>query len=354
MNQINVLLLGVGGNVSLGILKALRMSHLPYNIVGACISKESVGLYLCDRAYISPYADEDTFIPWLIDICNDEKIDIILTGVEEIIFCLGSNLEYLQKNTNAKFICSDLEKLKVGQDKYLTCEWLKDNACNYPLYALTEDEKGIQKLVAQSGFPLIAKPRIGKGAKGVIFINNHEELNECIKLKNYVIEEVVGTMDSEYTVGCYCDKSGKLVDVIIMKRVLKDGTTYKAEVVDDLQIKAEAEKICEAFKPRGPLNIQLRINSEGKPVCFELNVRFSGTTPMRAYYGYNDVEALIKEYVLDEDINQSFAVSKGVSYRYLNEIYIPTEVQHEIEMKNNIMQVQKFKIEIDKLGVENR
>ena len=75
--MINVLVLGVGGNVSQGILKALRASDLDLHIVGACIGPLSTGLYMCDEACISPYANDPKFIGWLIDLCNEKKIDIV-------------------------------------------------------------------------------------------------------------------------------------------------------------------------------------------------------------------------------------------------------------------------------------
>lgn len=85
MKEIKALILGVGGNVSQGIIKAIRKSDLNVKIIGACVSAESLGLYMCDEAYISPYASDQKFIPWLINICNDLSIDIVLTGVEENI-----------------------------------------------------------------------------------------------------------------------------------------------------------------------------------------------------------------------------------------------------------------------------
>lgn len=123
--KIKVLVLGVGGNVSQGIIKALKNSDLRMELIGACISVDSLGLYLCDRAYISPYAKESCFLPWLIDLCNKEAIDIVLTGVEENICAIQKNIDKFNSSTDAVFITSAYEKLMVGQDKYKTCEWLK-------------------------------------------------------------------------------------------------------------------------------------------------------------------------------------------------------------------------------------
>ena len=38
MKKINILLLGVGGNVTQGILAVLNKKREQYNIIGACIS----------------------------------------------------------------------------------------------------------------------------------------------------------------------------------------------------------------------------------------------------------------------------------------------------------------------------
>lgn len=321
MKNINILVLGVGGNVSQGIVKAIRMSNLNCKILGACVSEDAPGLYMCDKAYISPYASSIDFIEWLIKICNSEKIDLIMTGVEEIIFTIAKNITDIEKKTNAIFVSSTLEKLRIGQDKLLTCEWLKKNGLNYPEFVPSKNFKLAESLFLYKGFPLIGKPRDGKGSNGIMIINNIEELKAVSDLDNYVIQEYIGNESSEYTIGCYCDIKGNLVDIIIMHRILKQGTTHKATVVYDEVIYNEAKKICELFKPTGPLNIQLRLDKESRPVCFELNVRFSGTTPMRAKFGYRDVEAQIYEYILNKDIQNLFNIKTGTAYRYLDEVY---------------------------------
>ena len=82
MDDLTVLVLGLGGNVSQGILKALRLSTLPVRIVGACVSPASAGLYGADRALISPPAADPNFLDWLVDTCLSEHVDAVLTGVE--------------------------------------------------------------------------------------------------------------------------------------------------------------------------------------------------------------------------------------------------------------------------------
>lgn len=320
--MVNVLVLGISGNVSQGILKAIRLSKIPCKIIGACVNINTVGDLWCDDVYKSPYAREDKFISWLIEICNSENIDIVLTGVEENLIAIAANIDMLRSSCNSVFVVSEYEKLKIGQDKLLTCQWLEDNGFNYPAYAEISDNATVQQLLETYGYPLIVKPRHGKGSAGLQVVNNVEELHKCLNWQDYVIQEYVGNNDSEYTVSCYMDKNGATYKPIVLQRWLHDGATWEARVVDNTEIEQHCQEICQAFAPMGPLNIQLRLDNEGKPVPFELNVRFSGTTPMRANFGFRDVEAVINEYMYGKDVANFFSVKAGKVYRYVNEAYV--------------------------------
>lgn len=351
MRKLTILLLGVGGNVSQGILKAIHAydftkENVKVQIIGACVSPESVGLYMCDRACISPYANDPRFLDWVITLCNEQNVDLILTGVEENIIALQRGAEELRKRTKAVFVASPLEMLEIGQNKYLTCEWLRENDCHYPRYCRLDDGDAVKELVQSVGFPLIAKPCHGKGSGGVRFLNDKDALQAMGTPADYVLEECVGTAADEYTVGCYCDKKGQLVDRIILHRRLGHGSTMAAEVVEDEAIRKEAEKICKAFQPGGPLNIQMRKDKNGRAVCFELNVRFSGTTPMRAHFGFQDVVAMIKEYCLDEDIKECFYVQPGVAYRYTNEFYMKKNPEKQFLAGSEMLDMKDFGVEL--------
>ena len=347
--QVRVLVLGVGGNVSQGIIKALRGSELNIVLIGACISPSSAGLYLCDSAFISPYANEDVFMPWLIQLCNKEQIDIVLTGVEENINAIMKQYDMFTAGTTAIFKAVSYDKLVIGQDKYLTCEWLKEHGCNYPEYCLLSDKAAVEKLVSEIGFPLIAKPRSGKSSKGVVKVTTQEELDAIADRTDYVLQECIGTPEDEYTVGCYCDKNHTFRGAVIMHRKLVNGSTDFARIVENEAILKEVKKICDAFCPVGPLNVQLRLDKTGRPVCFELNVRFSGSTPMRAHFGYEDVKAMIKEYVLEEDISNCFQTRKGEAYRYVNEIYIEAGAMETMEQNGHITNMANFAPSIERL-----
>ncbi len=106
MDKLNILVLGVGGNVSQGILKALSLSKLPHRVVGACISPLALGLYTVDRAYISPPVYDPNFMDWILNICQKEYIQAILSGVEPVLTILSRNAEKIYQETGTISIVS--------------------------------------------------------------------------------------------------------------------------------------------------------------------------------------------------------------------------------------------------------
>ena len=103
----------------------------------------------------------------------------------------------------------------------------------------------------------------------------------------------------------------------------------------------EVRRIADKLKPRGPCNVQLRMSSKG-PVCFEINVRFSGTTPMRTYYGFNEVEAALRHFVLNEPLADFPIIREGVVVRYWNELYLAPEAVHNLEREGQLHEPMQF------------
>jgi carbamoyl-phosphate synthase large subunit len=321
-----VLVLAVGGNVSQGILKALDLGDLPCRVVAGCISPFSVGLYEADRSFVSPFADDPEFEPWLTRVCADEAVDAVLAGSEPVLDALARHAEHLHAETGALCLVSPPDVLEVGRDKLRTVRWLEQHGLAFPRSADSDDDAALRALVADCGFPLIAKPRAGKGAVGVVAITDESELASLERGAGLVVQEHLE--GEEFTVGCLSDREGQVAGAVAMRRELRESTTYRAEAGEFPEVRAEAESIARALRPMGPLNVQLRV-AGGRPVAFDLNVRFSGTTPARARLGFNEVEAALRHFLLGEPIEPT-EVTRGTMLRYWNERYVPADATEEL------------------------
>jgi carbamoyl-phosphate synthase large subunit len=270
---------------------------------------------------LTPPAADPTFVDWLIRTCREYDIRGILSGVEPVLMALAEHRAQIESSTGARVLVSEVELLKVCGDKLRTAEWLHGRGLNAARSADSRDTEGVAGLVAECGHHLFAKPRRGKGSLGVFAVRTAADLDRATRLSDYVIQELLGDSAHEFTASTFTDRGGVLRGCIVMRRELKDGTTVFAQIVDEPSVKAEAIAIARALQPTGPCNMQFR-TVDGRAVCFEINLRYSGTTPIRAHFGFNDVEAGVRNFVLDEPIGDLPEVVRGTALRFWNEIYL--------------------------------
>lgn len=318
-----VLVLGVGGNVSQGIVKALRTGPSPVRIVAGCISPLSAGLYAGDVGLISPRADAPGFVDWVFETCREQGVDGVLSGVEPVLLALAPHADSLRRQTGAVVVTSTPDVLAIGQDKLRTARWLQERGLPFGRAADIADGAAVDALIAERGFPVVVKPRRGKGADGVRVIADERAL-ERARAGGLIVQEHLGSEDAEYTAGVFCDAAGTLRGTIVMRRTLVSGTTSTACVGAFPDVREVAERVVGDLRPTGPCNVQMRIH-DGVPTPFELNVRFSGTTPIRTRLGFGEVDLALRHLVLGEPAHQLAVVTSGVALRYWDELYVEPE-----------------------------
>ena len=320
--QINILVLGISGNVSFGILRVLMKNFPNYNIIGACV-KETINRAFCNEFIVSPYANTDQFLDWIYLVCERYEIDIIYSGVEEIISKLSTHEEQIYQSCGTYMTFPTLKAIQIGSSKLKTVEWLKDNNLNHPKYTLIKSSTDIAKFAHDINKECILKPILGKGSSGLFTINPNTDMDKIrINYADYIIQECIGSSLAEYTVGCYQNQKGDIMNPLVMRRRLNNGHTVEAEIVQNDKITDYCKEIMNCLKPMGPINIQLRLDEFNDPVCFEINPRFSGTTLIRDQFGFKDVVSILHE-KLHKKFNDSFFnfQSSGFCIRLLDEFF---------------------------------
>jgi carbamoyl-phosphate synthase large subunit len=211
--------------------------------------------------------------------------------------------------------------LHIAADKWETTRFLAAHGLAHPHSALPEDKEQVEALVASHGFPLIVKPREGSGSKGLFKVNDQQELSCALRLvPRPIVQEYLQPDDQEYTTAVFVDGDGYVPGTFVMRRELAAGLTYRAWVEDCPRVAEVAEAVARALQPSGPCNVQLRLTDRG-PVPFEINARFSSTTSMRAYYGYNEVDMALHYFVLGRRIAPP-RLRRGVVLRFWEELYV--------------------------------
>ena len=318
-----VLVTGVGDTVGQALVKAARQSALPCRVLGTDRDEFSVGLQWVDAGFTLPHcAQPDAYLAEVRRVCAGEAVRLILPGSEKELELLAQHAAAMRADTGAIVVASSPAVLGVAMDKWKTCRFLEEAGLNFPRYATADVPGEVERLVEEIGYPLIAKPIRGTGARGVVKVTSWRDVEEVRAAGvAMVVQEYLEPEDEEYSVEVYTLKNGRQAGSICYRRgQLIAGDTYKARVLRHDAAQAEAEAVAAALGSTGPCNVQMRVTARG-PVTFEINPRFSGGVSMRAHFGYNEVEMAIRDLVLDEPL-PALKITSGQALRFWEELYL--------------------------------
>ena len=316
-----VLVTGAGAVLGQGIIKSLRSATIPCEIIAADPSPLSPGLYWADQAALLPMAASQDYPDAVEDLLDRTRPDIVLVGTDVELGVFAAHRQEWERNYNTQILVSNPETVEIADDKYATACFLERNGLDHPVSALPEDREALERLIATAGFPLIVKPRRGARAVGVSLVRNMAELTQALEGRTgLVVQQLAGPDDQEYTAGVLFF-GDEVKASIVLRRDLRDGNTHRAYVEDYPECEEYVRSVALALKPYGPANFQFRKGEDQRCRLFEINARFSGTTPMRALAGFNEVDLALRYMLQGEPIVQP-EVRNGIILRYLQEQFV--------------------------------
>lgn len=328
-----VLITGAGSGVGQGIIKSLRISELPITLISGDVSTMNAGLYRTDEAIIIPRVEESGSLDKIINILNSNKIDVVMIGSEFDLIFFSQNKSKIENETDALIIVAPVETIAIANDKWFTAQFLKENKLPYaPAYIPGNLSDAIKKAELW-GFPLILKARSGTSSRNVHVIHNISEVKDIfhsvpLPMLQKVIDMPSHKLGTEYTCSIFKTKDGSIIGPFTARRTVRGGTSWLIEVDRYSKIFNTLVAIGKALDFIGSLNIQLMLTKEGA-IPFELNARFSGTTAVRAHFGFNEPEMALKSFFYDEVIEQP-KIRKGVAMRYHEEVFIEDKSADEL------------------------
>ena len=315
---IRVAVSGVGGGVGQSILKALQGTE--YAVVGLDGDRLAAGLYTTNRARLVPRPDDPEFLDTVLGICRSENCRLFFPGLDTELRTLARNTERFAEH-GITVVVSSPEVVDIGDNKFRTFSVLREHGIGVP-----ETVDMAAPGARFPAFPFVLKRREGGSrSKDVYVVHDERDLAELtVDPVDFVAQEYVE--GDEFTCGSV-SFDGDCKGVIVMRRTLRDGDTYKAFAVRDERIEEEVRKVIGAIKPFGACNVQLRVR-DGVPYVFEINARCSGTTAARALCGFNE-PLMIADYLCRQR-EPEFRVREQTVLRYWKELVVPNELVDEL------------------------
>ena len=296
---------------------------------------KTVAFHYADQHVITPLIYDEDYIPFLLEYCKKNKIDILLSLFDIDLYMLAKNKEAFSK-IGTKVIVSSPEFIAVCNDKWKTYEYLTKKGFATPRSYL--DINVVKENIRNGSlkYPLIVKPRFGCGSIAVSIAENENDLDylysriTCDVEKSYlkyesalfdnktIIQEYLN--GQEYGADVINDFQGKNRAVVVRKKIaMRSGETDIAEIVDNEVISSVLQKLGATTGHVANLDCDIFMVGD-TPYILEMNARFGGGYPFSHMAGCN-LPAAIIEWAIGNDVSDDMFKVKTNVVGY-KELYI--------------------------------
>lgn len=321
-----VLVPGAAAPAGINTIKSLKMVKFNGKIIGTDSDSLAPGGFMADIFSTMPEAREESlFVDKLFELVKIHKVTVLMPSSGFDIYPYSKYRKELQE-LGANAVVSDIEVLEICRDKMRTYQELLPRF-KVP-FTTTEPDK-------IPSFPVIAKPRFGKGSRDVIMIEDESDLRYVTsKYHDMIFQQYLPGI--EYTIDVLSDLNKEpLFAVPRIRLQTKDGISTKGKIVRNQKMEEDCMNIAKSLGIRGPCCIQMKETHDSEPQLVEVNARLGGGTIFTTLAGANMPE-LILDLVEGQEISLP-KISEVTVIRYFEEIVVndplgprtaPTPITH--------------------------
>ncbi|MBO1869764.1 ATP-grasp domain-containing protein [Lachnoanaerobaculum sp. Marseille-Q4761] len=306
----NILLTSVGRRAY--IIDYLRDVYKKLGLVGNIIATNSdmntTAMSVADKAFESPIIYDEKYIPFLLEICKSEKIDMLISLFDIDLMILAKNKSRFEE-MGVKVIVSNEDIINICNDKFEMLKYLKK--INMPVPKTYIDLEEALKGADFDKNSYILKPRWGMGSLSIFEAENKKELEVLYEKakrsiqKSYLRFESGADIDrailiqekikgDEYGLDIFNDFKGENLTVTVKRKLaMRSGETDIAKVIENRELEDIGKKIAESLKHIGNLDMDILFDGR-KAYIIDMNARFGGGYPFTHSAGVNELEALIR------------------------------------------------------------
>lgn len=273
-------------------------------------SAMSPAFYYADRQVVTPLIYDKEYIPFLLNYCKENKIDLVVSLFDVDLMMLAIHKGEFEK-LGTKVLVSDSSVIDICNDKWNTYEFCKKNDINAPkTFKNINDVRNALKL-GDVKFPIMVKPRWGMGSIAVFEACDEEELEVFYKkVKREIFDSYLkyeSEVDKEECVLFQEKMCGQefgldiihdmeknhCLTVVRKKMAMRSGETDCAMVMKNSVVEDFGTYVGAQLGHIGNLDMDVFVVDE-KPYLLELNARFGGGYPFSHFAGVDLPGAIVK------------------------------------------------------------
>lgn len=320
----NILFTGVGRRIEL--LQAFRNAALVLNkeikIYGADMAGTAPALAYCDYTRKVVAMKDPGYIDNLLRICSVDHIDLLIPTIDTDLLVLSENKKKFEE-IGTRVMISAPDKIRICRDKNNTSQFFEDCGLHAPMPVNDWKEY-------KAGYPAFIKPKDGSSSINAFKVENEEELEVYAgQVDDYIVQPFVS--GHEYTIDIFCDWYGNPVTIVPRERLqVRAGEVLKTRIELDQNMIEESRELCKAFKPCGPMTVQLIRDDAGTDWFIEINPRFGGGAPLSMKAGARSAEAILK--LMDgEEVSYCTDIADGAIYSRFDQSVCITEGKSNVK-----------------------
>ncbi len=286
--------------------------------------------------YPSPVEQQQEFLHYLENELAQGEYDVTLPMEfsTQILLTDMKNKQKLERYTRIPF--ADARLAMNINDKSFIMQHALEKGFHIPkTYFLNRGDQ-IAEVAKNVEYPIVIKPRVSSGSRGIVYAKNREELISSYMQvhKRYpfpFVQEYIPDGEGTYGVGLLLNFNSEIRASFVYKRLrcypVSGGPSTLRESVKREDIREIAESLLQSLKWKGVAHVEFRVDPRDKrPKLLEVNPRFWGSLHLAIESGL-DFPFLLYKMAVEGDVEPVKDYKSGVRCSWL----IPGDLLHFIK-----------------------
>ncbi len=261
-----VLVTGVGGPAGRAATSGLAARGL--RVVGTDIREVDSPAAAFRRV---PPALDPAYPAALLALVSDERAALLVPTVTEELPLVAALRPQVLARRCALAIGAPAG-VQIANDKLRTAEVLAARGVAVPRTRPADVERA--SLPRALGLPLLSKPRVGRGGRGV---RVHRTVDDVMRAPREDVVWQEFAPGDEFDVNLFVEGTGEVAAAAVLRKTaLREGLTGNAAGVERTEHAAVLDlaiRAARALELAGPLDVDVRLRRDGTPLVLEINAR---------------------------------------------------------------------------------
>lgn len=316
----SILLFG-GGLQMISVARSLK--EVGYEVIAATKHDKiaSRSRFLDSHINIDNDTTCDIVLPLLVNIIKDHDIDVVIPMEDAQATCLSQIKKDLESKTGVKCAVMDWDIFRMASDKTELLSFCKRHGIGHPKTTMITDN--YDAVANEVGFPSLIKPSHSEGAKGIVLVNNIEELKSkapgiIAQYGDCALQEYIASKSYYYNLMLYRTKDGRFGNCVIIKILryypIKGGSSSLSISVKDEKMTSMCKDLLDKLNWVGFADFDILEKGDKDYKIIEINPRVPASVRGAAISGVNYPQMIVEDLMNNQLKTYEYETGKYLRY----------------------------------------